>query len=289
MKQFLFFIGLILWLSSTKMTAQVSGTANYLVKYEVSFALDSTDTENRSHEIHFLYAGSSTSYYASQGTIYRDSIFKSIQTHAGGDWRAMRGRMRSAFENAPSSDFSPQVYKNLTENEIWVASRIMRDQYIYQETGTPLQWEITGESKTIGDYEAQKALTRFGGRDWTAWFTLQVPITNGPYVFDGLPGLILELSDARGDYEFDVTSIRPLREPYNFDAKDNNYQAVSKDKFIQAYKANRENPLGSFGSRMRNSNFSFTDPRTGRETTGDEMARRMREEAAKRNNYIELF
>jgi hypothetical protein len=39
---------------------------------------------------------------------------------------------------------------------------------------------------------------------WTAWFTKEINVSDGPYKFSGLPGLIVKLEDDRGDYKFDL-------------------------------------------------------------------------------------
>jgi GLPGLI family protein len=61
-----------------------------------------------------------------------------------------------------------------------------------------LEWKILPDQQKIGEYKVQKATTSFGGRDWTAWFTTDIPIQDGPYVFYGLPGLIVKIEDATG-------------------------------------------------------------------------------------------
>src|SRR5699024_4144518 len=120
----------------------------------------------------------------------------------------------------------------------------------------------------------QKAITRFGGRTYEAWFTLEVPINDGPYIFKGLPGIILELADTDGDYVFNVTSLKPLKEKVTIKQGNKEAKIVSKKEFIKAYKAHRENPLGEMADRLRNSNMSVTDPETGESMTGADIIRR---------------
>ncbi|WP_317127630.1 GLPGLI family protein, partial [Chryseobacterium sp. CH1] len=38
-----------------------------------------------------------------------------------------------------------------------------------------LNWKITSEQKIIGKYKSQKAETNYGGRNWIAWFTTELP------------------------------------------------------------------------------------------------------------------
>lgn len=63
-------------------------------------------------------------------------------------------------------------------------------------------WQISGEKEKIGDYNTQKATTEYGGRKWTAWFSADIPFQDGPYKFDGLPGLIVKVEDAAKNYSW---------------------------------------------------------------------------------------
>jgi GLPGLI family protein len=55
------------------------------------------------------------------------------------------------------------------------------------------EWSFHSESKKILGYDCKKALTKFRGRDYVAFYCPSIPISNGPYKFQGLPGLILEV------------------------------------------------------------------------------------------------
>ena len=56
----------------------------------------------------------------------------------------------------------------------------------------------------IGTYNTQKATTEFGGRKWNAWFTTDLPFQDGPYKFNGLPGLIVKIEDDGGNYSWEL-------------------------------------------------------------------------------------
>lgn len=75
-------------------------------------------------------------------------------------------------------------------------------------------WKISDSTKTFGGYQVQKAVTEFGGRSWVAWFSKDIPIPYGPYKFNGLPGLIMELYDAKKDYHFKVIKSGKIAEDY---------------------------------------------------------------------------
>lgn len=59
--------------------AQVKGEAEYLIRYEVDFILDSTNRADMKKEVHRLYTGSSVSYYASEASVLSDSIYHARQ------------------------------------------------------------------------------------------------------------------------------------------------------------------------------------------------------------------
>ena len=48
----------------------------------------------------------------------------------------------------------------------------------------------------------------YSDRTWEAWFTTDVALQNGPYVFDGLPGLIVSMKDSKNNYQFALTAIK---------------------------------------------------------------------------------
>lgn len=274
---------ILLLFSSYLIQAQIQGEAEYLIRYEVDFVLDSTNREDVKHEVHRLYTGSTASNYISEGLFYRDSIMQAMRNQPRGNWRNMRGTM----ENMPRSEFNASVFKNLNNAEVWVQHNLAQDRFLYQEKAVPVQWEFTDDSKMIEQYMALKATTSFGGREYEAWFTLEVPILDGPYVFNGLPGLILELYDTEKDYHFNLASIQPLKENYVIDSKSTNIKQVSKDEFIRSYKNFRENPTASF-SRFMPSNFEMRDE-TGKTITRRDIERQAKEAADKRNNLIEVW
>lgn len=75
-------------------------------------------------------------------------------------------------------------------------------------------WKISDSTKTFGSYPVQKAVTEFGGRKWVAWFTQDIPIPYGPYKFNGLPGLIMELYDSKKEYYFKLIRSEKIPEDY---------------------------------------------------------------------------
>lgn len=70
-----------------------------------------------------------------------------------------------------------------------------------------IKWQIGKEVKNIAGYPCQKATCNFKGRNYTAWFTTDIPLPFGPWKLHGLPGLILEATDEKKQVQFSCESI----------------------------------------------------------------------------------
>lgn len=78
--------------------------------------------------------------------------------------------------------------------------------FIIEEKLPAQTWTLSDESRKITQFTCRKATTTFRGRTYTAWYTTEIPIIGGPWKFDGLPGLILQVSSDDG-----VLSIEAVR------------------------------------------------------------------------------
>lgn len=68
------------------------------------------------------------------------------------------------------------------------------------------KWKITGETKEILGYSCTKATTG-DSTQTVAWFTSAIPAFSGPDIYNGLPGLILEISLDEGKRQITATNI----------------------------------------------------------------------------------
>lgn len=106
--------------------------------------------------------------------------------------------------------FEDQFYtkKNRSENEVFKSIQTVFSEIFFIRITDKLNWEILPEKSKIANFEVQKAKVTYGGRNWTAWFTVEIPIQDGPCIFHGLPGLIVKISDDLNDYNFSLTEIK---------------------------------------------------------------------------------
>ncbi|WP_228394803.1 GLPGLI family protein [Chryseobacterium arthrosphaerae] len=109
------------------------------------------------------------------------------------------------------ANINEQLYIKKDLNQLlvfkYLVSPISRDIF-YVKINEPLNWKLSEENKTIGNIKCQKAEVDYGGRVWIAWFAKEIPFQEGPYIFNGLPGLIVEIYDDHKDYLFKLIKIK---------------------------------------------------------------------------------
>ena len=270
--------------------AQLSMAQTSRFVYQVTMKSDSTDKANATIETARLDISPEKSLFYGEGRIKRDSVMQRM--------RETRNFDRNAMQNLRSSiDYI--VEKDLIKNITYFKTRLGRDQYTYEED-RKMDWKILPETVKIGEYEAQKAETTFAGRKWYAWFTQDIPFQDGPYKFKGLPGLIIKVEDAKGDYSFDLQQSKKITEFPNFDNRGGNPIKVKRADFEKQEKLYRKDPVSfvtnsfsqggapappqSMGGGNRGGGGGFRMDSDFRK----QMEERLRDEVAKNNNPIEV-
>ncbi|PAU93009.1 hypothetical protein CK503_13885 [Aliifodinibius salipaludis] len=79
--------------------------------------------------------------------------------------------------------------------------------FLLKEKASQLDWVIADSSKMVGNYSTQKATTHFRGRNYTVWFSPEIPVPFGPWKLHGLPGLILQAYDESGNINFSAIEV----------------------------------------------------------------------------------
>ena len=165
--------------------------------YDVVYKKDSTSNNLIKENFNLDISKDDLTYY---NRIYyiNDSIFTAKGVYGG-----FKGYRLSSFIIKAINDNSYQNYEYIGDVNFYKISE-----------KTEQNWKISDSTKTFGGYQVQKAVTRFGGRNWVAWFSKDIPIPYGPYKFNGLPGLIMELYDAKKDYHFKVIKSEKIQDSY---------------------------------------------------------------------------
>ncbi len=106
------------------------------------------------------------------------------------------------------------LYKNLKLKESLFATEYSGSRLIVKDTIPVYNWQLTNETKMIGNYLCYKASVKRVETEWevtkrkdgsfskiqiekprytVAWYTTQIQISHGPNKYGGLPGIILEM------------------------------------------------------------------------------------------------
>lgn len=112
--------------------------------------------------------------------------------------------------------FGKIVKWNKNDNSFDIFNGLGGINYYEYKSYKKISWILSDETKKIGLYSVQKAVCKYGGRDWVAWFTNELPFSYGPYVFYGLPGLILEIYDTKYNYHFTFIQNKNLDKEQDF-------------------------------------------------------------------------
>jgi GLPGLI family protein len=174
-----------------------------------------------------------------------ESNWKQAESLGGGPATASSGGMTMVI-NTGSQD--RLLYKNIADQSFLQEEDMMGKEVLVQDILEPAEWELTGETKKIGNYTAQKATysrivdgKRFSTgmtemenvKDTisvTAWFTPEIPVSHGPENFFGLPGLILELQNQGMTLICDKIELNPSANPVQIE-KPKRGKIVSREEF----------------------------------------------------------
>jgi GLPGLI family protein len=124
---------------------------------------------------------------------------------------------RVVVMNLGGSGKGSTYYKNTKEQHFAKQTEIQGKVFLIKDELPKYDWQMAAETKNIGQYTCYKAtyseevenkkISVINGETkeevtketkiTTAWYTLQIPVSNGPGDYQGLPGLILEINDGK--------------------------------------------------------------------------------------------
>lgn len=88
--------------------------------------------------------------------------------------------------------FTIKTHQNKTFKHEWVMNQTF---FTEGEVGD-IKWELTNEERVIDGLNCIKAITKENSYPMlTVWFTKDFPVSNGPSIYQGLPGLVVRAED----------------------------------------------------------------------------------------------
>lgn len=254
---------------------KVTDNLEYKITYLMTYQIDSTNSQRVESEEMVLYIGNNISRFSSAGKAIGDSLMNSINRKNKS--QANYAKIKSQI---PPTSFDYYIYKRIPEGKLSFTRKIVKDNFKYIEDLDKIKWNIDADTKKINSYKVQKATTDYAGRNYTAWFTSEIPISDGPYKFNGLPGLILKISDAKNHYSFELLKLQKLEIPISISFNEKEYISTTKERFERVKKEYDIDPIAA----LERTGMSFSFPPGERQR----MQKEHLEELKNQNNPIEL-
>ena len=251
--------------------------------YEYKFIPDSTNVDDVKTEMMFLDTTKDGSKYYSYTVFNSDSIMKvdlEKQLAATGSINVKSDMQKGSVRYS--------VTKTYPDYKINLHRRLGMDAYNISDD-RKINWKILPEKEKIGEWNVQKAETDFAGRHWIAWFSTEIPIQDGPYKFNGLPGLIVKIEDKTGSHKMELKGIKNITGNVDINVFEVKEIAVNSKQFQKVLKEYENDPTkGIKQIQMGGTSIILT----GKDGTSTKIAKeqeeRLKARIKKDNNRIEL-
>jgi len=171
--------------------------------YKLTSIKDTLHPETKYTDMQILLIGNHISKYYSQFVLdYNIEMTKLINKGA-----------KAIPHNSEKGSYAYEIFKNSTDKSMTVTYNrtSLNQNFLYKDSTNDLNWKFTNEKNEILSYPCQKAITFFRGRTYEAWYAESIPINDGPWKFNNLPGLIMKVSDSQNHFIFECVGIEKLQ------------------------------------------------------------------------------
>jgi len=129
-----------------------------------------------------------------------------------------------------------EIYKNQKDN-LYIRKRdFFKEIYLISDKLEIYNWEIKNDKMKIGEFNCKKAILKTKEGIVTAWFTDEIPISEGPSMYYGLPGMILKLDAS--DRNYDLVKIEKIDKKIEI-KKPKDGKVISKNEFQKLVDKNK--------------------------------------------------
>ncbi len=255
---------------------QTIDSVKYSDAYFYEFQQDSTRKYSVKSQEMILQIGNRYSRFTSVNKLYADSVI-GIYKDEPPTTALMAKLMPLVVGSTTHLYCKHSIYKNYPEKGTVTFTSGINKQYFKVSETTPLQWQLIQNSDTtLLGYSCQKATTFYGGRKYTAWFTMDIPISDGPYKFYGLPGLIIKICDSENQHRFELTAFNKQTNPKRI--------FIIEHKFINTSPPDYVKALNNYMELLFN-----TIQRGDKVTMNDDTKAKALNRIKTRNNFIERY
>lgn len=232
MRKFLLIICVTISIFSSAQTIptykmKIIDSATFLASYSLKYKQDSLSLDDIKTQEMWLFLGNNVSLFVSKNHYLDLKETSKLTTFAQAQEWVNNQRnyvSRSLYH----------IFKNYPIGKLTFTEATSAGNFKFEESLDLFNWQLSGDTTTIAAYKAQKAICDFGGRSWIAWFSPEIPFNDGPYKFNGLPGLIVKICDSRKHYVFELLSIVEVENNQMIAIEEYPYIETTKQKFFKA-------------------------------------------------------
>ena len=231
--------------------------ARLMVQYELKYVKDTTNEKqllDPLKETLMLEIGRKVSKCYSYTVYLRDSVLNA-DFKAGASQETILQHAR-AYSNG---NITYQIFKNHPTGKVTTTDRLGTTNILCEETNERPEWQLHPDTMTILSYPCRKATSRFKGRDYTAWYTMDVPVSEGPWKLHGLPGLIIKAEDSRGHFTFTCTGLEQCREAKPILIHTKGREKLNRKDLDKMYERYYADPIGFLSATAPNVTVSIMD------------------------------
>ncbi|CAM1351079.1 GLPGLI family protein [Tenacibaculum insulae] len=261
---------LLIFTTIISITTYAQNNIDYklIVKYNYQKQVHPTDEKSKIDlENYSLYLNKDNSLFVSDNRIKLDTILNNANFSDLGQLRSL-----------PKPSSNKRIFKNTSSKKIIIYNEFYDKIYKYNDS-VNMQWKITNIYDSLNNMKIRKAETKFRGRNYIAWYTSEIPISDGPYKFKGLPGLIIKLYDHKKEINYTLIGLEIFKKNKVLNINyENEALSLTKGKYIEIRKSFKQNPI----PYMESQGTVFS------EETKRIIRKKFRKRNEKTNNPIEL-
>jgi len=251
-------------------------STKWLCTYDYSLLQDSTNQNSLRNDKMYLQIGSHLSKFTCASNFIEDSVLYFTELKNLDIATAINQVMKAknGVRNSPLSSYS--IYKNHPGKGM-MSFMAFDDKYYKVDQQMKMKWKlITQKDTVILGYSCQMARTTYAGRDWVAWYSPQIPVADGPYKFNGLPGLILKISDTKNQHCFTLNAIKKVTDDQLILKQTRSFVDISAEDYV---KAKRNDMIRLYGELQKGTITSSSEEAKAQAMHG----------IISRNNFIEKY
>ncbi len=183
-----------------------SDSTNFSCKYRFIKQKDSANVSSKFDDIMILTMSKKKSIYYSYLRQFGNKNFEDDLNKTNPSTTTISIKSGSGANYFINNE-SEIIELNYLVRKVNVSDKLINSEYEYIDTLLVPKWKIINETSIYLDQKCQKATASFLGRNYIAWFCTSIPYKMGPWFFNGLPGLILKVSDDKNQFDFECIEL----------------------------------------------------------------------------------